>query len=318
MTEAFRQKQIREILDDDLRVNRVVLNREFARAKMYDTDEIKPPSYLEELVSWNIDKQLSTLQEALQNIIDNAIQHTQSISNEDINRVGIAYNLLVSYITNFVRSHPLNQRDKGLLDGKFLELQPLLNQLRQILSNPQAYNVEVSAQNTRVLDHIEQQVRDSNYTGLSLVNYRRLPVSVDALNRVQPNAPRTPRRLPRPPRNSPRGDDEDYGNDDSMPYPRARNQSALRTSDLVTGLNTREGPPYSESRSSAYQTPSFQLPSAEDLQSSLSRLKSSKEPNSAQKESNKRPNRPVDVRVPSLDVLEARRANLKTPPRREP
>ena len=110
MTEAFRQKQIREILDEDLRVNRVVLNREFARAKMYDTDEIKPPSHLEELVSWNIDKQLSTLQEALQNIIDNAIQHTQSISNEDINRVGIAYNLLVSYITNFVRSHPLNQR----------------------------------------------------------------------------------------------------------------------------------------------------------------------------------------------------------------
>ena len=150
---------------------------------------------------------------------------------------------------------------------------------------------------------------------MSLVNYRRLPVSIDALNRVQPNAPRTPRRLPRPPRNSPRGDDEDYGNDDSMPYPRARNQSALRTSDLVTGLNTREGTPYSESRSSAYQTPSFQLPSAEDLQSSLSRLKSSREPNSAQKESNKRPNRSVDVRVPSSDVLEARRANLRTPPR---
>ena len=72
MTEAFRQKQIREILDEDLRVNREVLKREFTRAKMYDA-VLKPPSRLEELVSWNIDKQISTLQEALQSIIDNAI-----------------------------------------------------------------------------------------------------------------------------------------------------------------------------------------------------------------------------------------------------
>ena len=84
MTEVFRQKQIREILDEDLRANREVLKREFTRAKMYDT-AFTPPSRLEELVSWNIDKQISTLQEALQNIIDNAIQHIQSISNEDIN-----------------------------------------------------------------------------------------------------------------------------------------------------------------------------------------------------------------------------------------
>ena len=193
MTEVFRQRQIREILDEDLRANREVLKREFTRAKMYDT-VLNPPSRLEELVSWNIDKQISNLQEALQNIIDNAIHHTQSISNEDINRVGIAYNMLVSYITNFVRSHPLNQRDRGVLDAKFLELEPLINQLRQILNNPQAYNVEVSAANTRVLDHIEQQIRDSNYTGLSLVNYRRLPISTNSLNPIQANVPRTPRR----------------------------------------------------------------------------------------------------------------------------
>ena len=282
---------------------------------MYDT-AFTPLSRLEELVSWNIDKQISTLQEALQNIIDNAIQHTQSISNEDINRVGIAYNLLVSYITNFVRSHPLNQRDRGVLDGKFLELEPLINQLRQILNNPQAYNVEVSAANTRVLDHIEQQVRDSNYTGLSLVNYRRLPISTNSLNPVQANVPRTPRRLPRPPAR-PGDDDEDYG-DDSMPYPRARNQSVLRTSDLVTGLNSRAGTPHSEgSRSSAYQTPgpSFQPPSARDLLSSLSNLKSSREPNSAQRESNKRPTRSIDGRVPSLEDIEARKATLKSPMR---
>lgn len=62
-----------------------------------------------------------------------------------------------------------------------------------------------------------------------------------------------------------------------MPYPRARNQSALRTSDLVSGLSDRVGSPHSENRSSAYQTPSFQPPSARDLQSSLASLKSSRE-----------------------------------------
>ena len=36
MSEAFRQKQIREILDEDLRVNRQVLDRTFRSVRAYD------------------------------------------------------------------------------------------------------------------------------------------------------------------------------------------------------------------------------------------------------------------------------------------
>ena len=36
MTEALRQRQIREILDEDLRVNRRVLDRTFRSVRAYD------------------------------------------------------------------------------------------------------------------------------------------------------------------------------------------------------------------------------------------------------------------------------------------
>ena len=84
MTEAFRQKQIREILDEDLRVNRKVLDRTFRSVRAYDESHHEP-SPLEELVSWNIDKQISNLQDAVQNVIDGALNNTNmTIANEDI------------------------------------------------------------------------------------------------------------------------------------------------------------------------------------------------------------------------------------------
>ena len=101
MTEALRQKQIREVLDEDLRVNQKVLDRTFKMVRAYN-DQFKEASPLQELVSWNIDKQISNLQEAIQNVIDEALHSaTAGISNEDINKISTAYNLLVSYINNF-------------------------------------------------------------------------------------------------------------------------------------------------------------------------------------------------------------------------
>ena len=89
MTEAFRQKQIREILDEDLRVNRKVLDRTFRSVRAYDESHHEP-SPLEELVSWNIDKQISNLQDAVQNVIDGALNNTNmTIANEDISKIGI-------------------------------------------------------------------------------------------------------------------------------------------------------------------------------------------------------------------------------------
>jgi hypothetical protein len=229
MTEALRQKQIREILDEDLRVNRKVLDRTFKMVRTYDKNSIKEPSPLEELVSWNIDKQISNLQEAIQNVIDGAINNTNmTIANEDISKISTAYNLLVSYIQNFAKSHKLNERDKGALDMKFNEVEPLLKQLRQILSNPERFNVEVSAQNEGVISHIEQQIRDSNYKGLNLVDFKRIPVSKNnprPANNYRGYTPAPPRRPP-----PPSDDDDDNDSDGS---PRARNQSALRASDFI-------------------------------------------------------------------------------------
>lgn len=253
MTEAFRQRQIREILDEDQRINRRVLDQTFKMVRTYDKNSVKEPSPLEELVSWNIDKQISNLQEAIQNVIDGAINNTNmTIANEDISKISTAYNLLVSYIQNFAKSHKLNQRDKGALDMKFNEVEPLLNQLRQILSNPDAYNVEVSAQNLGVINHIEQQIRDSNYKGLNLVDYKKIPVSKN--NPIPANNYRgyTPARSRLP--FSPSDDDGNNGDDDESP--RGRNQSVLQISPFVSALSERPGA--SHDNSPSFLTPSRQ------------------------------------------------------------
>ena len=233
MTEAFRQKQIREILDEDLRVNRKVLDRTFRSVRAYDESHHEP-SPLEELVSWNIDKQISNLQDAVQNVIDGALNNTNmTIANEDISKIGIAYNLLVSYIQNFAKSHRLNQRDKGALDMKFNELIPLFEQLRQILSNADNYNVDVSAQNLDIISHIEQQIRDSNYKGLSLVNYKRVPVSKGKNLRPANYIGYTPA----PRRGRPPSDDDDDDDNDG----RTRNQPSLQISPFISSLTERPG-----------------------------------------------------------------------------
>ena len=259
MTEALRQRQIREILDEDLRVNRRVLDRTFRSVRAYD-ESLQEPSPLEELVSWNIDKQISNLQNAIENVIDGALNDTNmTIANEDISKIGIAYNLLVSYIQTFAKSHRLNQRDKGALDMKFNELIPLFKQLRQILSNAGDYNVIVSAQNLEILNHIEQQIRDSNYKGLSLVNYKRIPVSKDKAGRPANYMGYTP--APRRGRPS-SGDDDDDNDDDG----RTRNQSALQISPFISRLSERQGArredgsPFFTTPSQDTYTPRFQSP----------------------------------------------------------
>jgi len=236
MTEALRQRQIREYLDEDLRANREVLRREFSQARVYN-EEYNEPSKLEELVSWNIDKQFSNLQDAIQNVIDGAIdRENMGISNADISRISSAYNLLVSYINNFARSHTISQRDRAVLDAKFKELEPLLNQVNQILEHPDAYNVDVNAQNLHVIQHIDQQIRDSNYRGLNVVDYRRIPTSSSRqLQRALNYRGWTQRR-----NSSSNGDSGDDGSVD-MPTLRSRNQSALQTSDLISGLSSRQG-----------------------------------------------------------------------------
>jgi len=194
--------------------------------RAYD-DEIKEPSPLQELFTWNIDKQISNLQEALQNIIDEALHNaTSAITNEDVNRVATAYNLLVSYIQTFAKSHTMNQRDKGALDKKFLELEPLFQQIRQIINYGGDYNVEINANNIHIIDYIEQQVKDSNYRGLNLVDYRRIPV-VQQWRRAQAERAVVAPSPPRP---------------------------AFAPSTFIKDLASRAGTPYSDTASS-YRTP---------------------------------------------------------------
>jgi len=256
MTEALRQKQIREYLDEDLRANREVLRREFSQASAYN-DEYSEPSKLEELVSWNIDKQISVLQDAIQNVIDGAIDNqNMGITNQDISKIASAYNLLVSYINTYAKSHALTQRDKAILDTKFKEVEPLLNQVKQILEHPNAYNVEVSAQNLHIIQHIDQQMHDSNIKGLNVVDYRRIPPSRRQPQRALNYRGWAPQQRQPPPHPDVGDDDDDDDGDDGsiIPALRSRNQSTLQTSDLISGLSSRQGSTHIASSSSS--TPS--------------------------------------------------------------
>lgn len=125
---SLRDKQIREILDEDLKSYKEVLNREFQQTKLMNQN-YAPPSKLDRVSSLELVKLFEKLQHGIQAIIDKYIAGESVTSSDD---VPTDYNLLTSLLARTADTNPLSQRDKAQVEGKFDTLEPLLNQLYDI------------------------------------------------------------------------------------------------------------------------------------------------------------------------------------------
>jgi hypothetical protein len=151
---SLRDHQIREVLDEDLRANREVLKRSFEQAKLFDESTTRP-TRLEALVSFNIDRIFNELAHSLRVIIDN---YNGGRHQNDVGHVLTIYNKLIQYMNHFAMRYPLSQRDKGQIDHRFSQLQPLIKQavnVANVLNLHDAADLEHMYQNIRNVDYAE-------------------------------------------------------------------------------------------------------------------------------------------------------------------
>jgi len=132
---SLRDKQIREILDEDVKYYNEALKREFQQVRLMD-ESYAPPNKLERQVAFKIDEYFIELNK----IIDEMITGDEN----KIIDLTTTYDKLIAFLDRYASRHPLNQRDLATLENKFDEITPKIEQLANMAMNsnhPQAKNL---------------------------------------------------------------------------------------------------------------------------------------------------------------------------------
>ena len=128
---SLRDRQIREMLDENLKAYREVFVRELKQARLFN-ESYAPPSRFERGVAFQISKYFIAFQSAIDDIINS---HQPDVGYEPI-RDGSAlvkiYSELVAYIDSYQRQQPLGQRDIAIIEEKFDALLPSLSQVTNL------------------------------------------------------------------------------------------------------------------------------------------------------------------------------------------
>ena len=113
---SLRERQIREVLDEDLRAYREVLNREVKQAKIMN-ETYAPPNRFEKRVAFTIDQYFLKLQRHADDIVNRLV-------NGDLKETGVkdllySYQELIAYLDTYASFNAINQRDKAIIENKF-------------------------------------------------------------------------------------------------------------------------------------------------------------------------------------------------------
>jgi hypothetical protein len=132
---SLRDRQIREILDEDVKYYNEALKREFQQVRLMD-ESYAPPNKLERQIAFKIDEYFIELNK----IID------EMITGDDgkITDLTTTYDKLIAFLDRYASRHPLNQRDLATLENKFDEITPKIEQLANMAmdnNHPQAKNL---------------------------------------------------------------------------------------------------------------------------------------------------------------------------------
>jgi hypothetical protein len=166
MNEALRQREIREVLDADVNINKQVLNNYYKQVRVF-SDALPQPTTLEAIVSFNIVKYFLLLKNALQSVVDKYLAGKDITNSEN---VLYHYNVLITYIRNFAKSHTLSQRDKAQIEDKFNALLPLVKQVVNI---------------ARDQDFTDYEALDWLYNNLRTFNYSELPIQANPMSAIE-------------------------------------------------------------------------------------------------------------------------------------
>jgi len=175
--QSIRERQYQEYLDEEKKINREVIKRDYARVKLYNSS-YKPPNKLEAIVSFNINKYFAHLTESLQTILDDYIHDPDS--RNETGDVPKDYNTLVYYIQSFIKQYNLSQRDASQIEDKFDQVLPLIRKIKDIA-------VAQDFSDRDIVEKIFNNVENRNYQPVEIRefakqynNIRAVPKSAQA------------------------------------------------------------------------------------------------------------------------------------------
>jgi hypothetical protein len=121
---SMRDREIMELLDEDLKAYKEVYKREFHQARLMN-ESYAPPNRFERAVSFQIDKYFSELQQAIDLTLETGLP-------KDSIAVISLYSQLVDYIDRYTSKNSISQRDIAIIEEKFDRIEPTMFNLSQL------------------------------------------------------------------------------------------------------------------------------------------------------------------------------------------
>ncbi|WP_395652574.1 hypothetical protein [Brevundimonas sp.] len=149
---------------DEVQVNRLI-NQEQNMAR-YFKQEVLPLTNFEASVDFNLDKYIEDVKTSIQGVIDQFLQGTRSFNFRTIES---SYNVLVSYLKNYVEYSKLSTRLKAQIQNKMVSIATLLEQI--LLS------IKINQSNKIILNEIKENILNNNYQPVNIktvVEYNKI------------------------------------------------------------------------------------------------------------------------------------------------
>lgn len=167
----LRDREIKEILDEDLKYYRQVLEREFQQARLMN-ETYAPPNRQEKQIAFNINSYFNKLQQQA-DMITNRLVNRDPKEKIDLSGLIASYQELVKYLEVFAGYGSLNQRDNAVIENKFDAIAPQIDQIATQSVSLQIPNASYVAQLSKLLDNRHYiLLRDSEPIKLSALPLR--------------------------------------------------------------------------------------------------------------------------------------------------
>jgi hypothetical protein len=161
--DELRKKQIAEVLNEDLDINRRVFNQELRQVKAFG-ESLLQPSQIERRVAFEIDKYIIDIQ----NLLSQSLQLSREKDIEkNLSRVLENYNKLVSQLKYYTNIYTLPKRDIDSLLGRLKEIIPIIQDLKFYI---ESQGLELSSYYYQLLNDLEDRIATDNIYSQIKVN----------------------------------------------------------------------------------------------------------------------------------------------------
>jgi hypothetical protein len=167
----LRDREINEILDEDLKFYKEVLRREFKSARLM-SETYSPPNTQEKQVAFQINRYFVKLQQEA-DIITNGLVNDQI---EDTSALIAAYQELIGYLEVYAQYGTLGQRDLAVIENKFDAIAPQISQIATAATY-------LRWKQAPLLEQMDSLLDDRHYIKLRNVAAPAKPVEVPPIER---------------------------------------------------------------------------------------------------------------------------------------